>query len=193
MRGLAMVQKFSVENTEIEGLKLITPFVSTDERGYFIKDYSKEFLVSNNITHDIAEVFYTSSHKGVIRAIHFQREFTQPKLVRCVKGHIFDIVVDLRKGSVSYGKWQGFDLSEKNKKELLIPGYCGHGYLVLEESIVSYKCAEKFYGEYDDGIIWNDPDININWPLEKVDTLILSDKDKNLQTFKEFTEKYKGL
>lgn len=188
-----MIQKFNIEDTLIHGLKLVNPFVADDERGYFVKDYSKEYFESQGLEYNLKEVFYTSSYKGVIRAIHFQREYTQPKLVRCVSGRIFDVVVDLRKDSETYGKWQGFYLTGDNKKELLIPGYCGHGYLVLEDSIVSYKCAEKFYGEYDDGIIWNDKDIAVAWPTEEVDKIILSDKDKNLQTFAEFTAKYKGL
>lgn len=188
-----MIQKFEFQKTEIEGLIFVKPFVAYDERGYFIKDYSQEVFEQNGIAYDLKEVFYTNSSKGVIRAIHFQREKTQPKLVRCVSGKIFDIVVDLRKDSKTFGKWQGFYLSEDNKDQLLIPGQCGHGYLVLEPSIVSYKCTEKFYDRYDDGIIWNDPDINIKWPLNLVDNINLSSKDENLQSFAEFKEKYVGL
>ena len=104
--------------------------------------------------------------------------------------------VDLRKDSPTFGKWLGFELSEENKDELLIPGYCGHGYLVLEPSIVSYKCAEKFYGEYDDGILWDDPDIGVQWPLEEIggrENVILAEKDQKLQRFKEFVQQYGGL
>lgn len=190
-----MIQKFSFEKTSIEGLILVNPFVAYDERGYFIKDYSKEVFEDNGITHDLKEVFYTNSHKGVIRALHFQREKTQPKLVRCVNGKVFDVVVDMRKDSPTFGHWEGFYLSEENKKELLIPGYCAHGYLVLEPSIVSYKCAEKFYGEFDDGVMWNDKDIAVKWPLEELGgaEIILAEKDKNLQTFEQFKEKYGSL
>lgn len=188
-----MVQRFSFSKTEIDELTLVRPFVAYDERGYLLKDYSQEIFAQNNLFYDLKEVFYTSSYPGVIRAIHFQREKNQPKLVRCIFGEIFDVVVDLRKDSKTFGKWQGFCLSEKNKDELLIPGWCGHGYLVLEPSIVSYKCAEKFYPEHDDGILWNDPDINIDWPLERVGNIILTEKDRNLQTFTEFKQKYAGL
>ncbi|MDR0643880.1 MAG: dTDP-4-dehydrorhamnose 3,5-epimerase [Treponema sp.] len=181
-----MNQKFSFETTRFDSVFLIKPFVSEDERGYFLKDYSKETFESNGITHDLKEVFYTSSYKGVIRAIHFQREKEQPKLVRCVKGSIFDIVVDLRPESHTLGQWEGFYLNDENKNEVLVPTYFGHGYLVLEDSIVSYKCAEKFYGEFDDGIMWDDPEINVRWPLEKVGAIILSEKDKNLQSFTEW-------
>lgn len=186
-----MIRKFEFHLTQIEGLILVKPFVAYDERGYFIKDYSQEVFENNGIHHDLKEVFYTNSHKGVVRAIHFQRIKQQAKLVRCVWGHVYDVVVDLRKDSRTFGNWQGFDLSEENKDELYVPEGCGHGYLVLEHSVVSYKCGEKFYGEYDDGVLWNDPDININWPLELVggkEKVILSDKDKTLQTFAQFKE-----
>lgn len=191
-----MIRKFEFHPTQIEGLILVKPFVAYDERGYFIKDYSQEVFEQNGIHHDLKEVFYTNSHKGVVRAIHFQRVKQQAKLVRCVWGHVYDVVVDLRKNSKTFGKWQGFDLSEENKDELYVPDGCGHGYLVLEHSVVSYKCGEKFYGEYDDGILWNDPDINVKWPLELVggkEKVILSDKDKNLQTFAQFKKTYGGF
>ncbi len=187
-----MVQKFECSKLGIEGAYLIEPFVAYDERGYFIKDYSAEIFQDMGISHDIKEVFYTNSHKGVIRAIHFQREKQQPKLVRCVYGEIFDVVVDLRKNSPTFGEWEGYILSEENKKEILVPAGCGHGYLVMEDSIVSYKCAEKFYGEYDDGIIWNDTQINISWPLKSVGNIILSEKDKKLGSFQEFLKANRG-
>jgi dTDP-4-dehydrorhamnose 3,5-epimerase len=184
-----MTRKFSFEKTRFNGVFLVKPFVAEDERGYFLKDYSQETFASNGITHNLQEVFYTSSYKGVIRAIHFQREKEQPKLVRCVKGSIFDVVVDLRLESQTLGQWEGFYLNDENKDEVLIPAHFGHGYLVLEDSIVSYKCAEKFYGEFDDGIIWDDSDINVQWPLEKVGNIILSEKDKSLQSFVEWKQK----
>lgn len=191
-----MIEKFEFRDTEIEGLIHIKPFFADDVRGYFIKDYSKEEFEKNGINYDLKEVFYTNSHKGVIRALHFQRVEEQPKLVRCVFGKVFDVVVDLRRDSKTFKKWLGFYLSEENREQLLIPEGCAHGYLVLEKSIVSYKCSEKFYGEYDDGIMWNDKDINVQWPLEEVggiDNIILADKDKNLQSFEEFILKYNGL
>lgn len=188
-----MIQKFNFEKTEIEGLYIIDPFVAWDNRGYFIKDYSKEVFEENGITHDLKEVFYTNSHKGVIRALHFQRQKQQPKLVRCVYGKVYDVVCDLRKDSPTFKKWLGFELSEENKKELLVPSGCGHGYLVLEDSIVSYKCAEKFYGEFDDGIMYNDPDLAIDWGLDRVDEVILAQKDLNLQSFAQFMENYGGF
>lgn len=191
-----MVQPFEFKNTKISGLIEITPFNADDVRGCFTKDYSKEVFENNGINHDLKEVFYTTSHKGVIRALHFQRVMQQPKLVRCIYGHVYDVVVDLRKDSPTFKQWLGFDLIGDKHNEILVPAGCAHGYLVLEKSIVSYKCAEKFYGEYDDGIMWNDPDINVQWPLDKIggiDNIILADKDKNLQSFSEFFYKYGGF
>lgn len=191
-----MITKFDFEETEIPGLIKVTPFNADDVRGCFTKDYSKEVFEANGIQHDLMEVFYTTSYKGVIRALHFQREKQQPKLVRCISGHVYDVVVDLRKDSPTFRKWLGFDLIGTKHNELLVPAGCAHGYLVLEDSIVSYKCSEKFYGEYDDGIMWNDKDIAVEWPLEKIggeSNMIVADKDKNLQTFKEFMERYGGF
>ena len=191
-----MITKFDFEETEIPGLIKVTPFNADDVRGCFTKDYSKEVFEANGIQHDLMEVFYTTSYKGVIRALHFQREKQQPKLVRCISGHVYDVVVDLRKDSPTFKKWLVFDLIGTKHNELLVPAGCAHGYLVLEDSIVSYKCSEKFYGEYDDGIMWNDKDIAVEWPLEKIggeSNMIVADKDKNLQTFKEFMERYGGF
>lgn len=150
-----MIQKFEFCNTDFEGAYLIKPFCATDVRGAFIKDYSKEVFEANGLEHNLAEVFYTVSHKGVIRALHFQRVHEQAKLVRCIKGKVFDVIVDLRPDSPTFKKWQGFYLSEENMNELYVPEHFAHGYLVLEPSVVSYKCGEKFYGEYDDGIMYN--------------------------------------
>lgn len=191
-----MTQKWRFHESGIAGLIEVTPFNADDIRGCFTKDYSKEVFEANGISHDLAEVFYTTSHKGVIRALHFQRVYQQPKLVRCIWGHVWDAVVDLRKDSPTFRKWMAFDLVGERHNEILVPAGCGHGYLVLEHSIVAYKCAEKYYGEYDDGIMWDDPDISVAWPLEQVggrDKVILSDKDKNLQSFAEFMETYGGF
>lgn len=191
-----MIQPFEFKETAIKGLMEITPFNAEDIRGCFTKDYSREVFESNGISHNLMEVFYTTSYKGVIRALHFQRVKQQPKLVRCITGHIFDVVVDLRKDSATYKKWLGFDLIGERHNEILVPEGCAHGYLVIEPSIVSYKCAEKFYGEYDDGIMWNDKEIGVQWPLEKIggiQKLIIADKDKNLQTFREFEARYGGF
>ena len=190
------MQKWNFEKLELEGAYKITPFFADDIRGGFIKDYSKEVFEQNGISHDLKEVFYTISHKGVIRAMHFQRVKQQPKLVRCVKGKVYDVIIDLRKDSPTFKKWMGFYLSGENMVELLVPAGFGHGYLVLEDSIVSYKCSEKFYGEYDSGIRYDDPDMGIVWPFEEIggkDKVINSEKDDNLQSFKTFIENYKDF
>ena len=191
-----MAHKFEFRETEIPGLIEVMPFNLDDVRGSFTKDYSKEVFEANGIKHDLAEVFYTTSHKGVIRALHFQRDRQQAKLVRCICGHVYDVVVDLRPDSPAFKKWLGFELTGENYKEILVPGGCAHGYIVLERSVVAYKCNEKFFGEFDDGIMWNDPDIGVEWGLDRIggiENLILADKDKALQSFAEFMSRYGGL
>lgn len=184
-----MVQQFDFTELDLKGAYLIKPFYASDERGCFIKDYNCEKFLSNGIQHELKEVFYTVSKKGVIRAIHFQLDKQQPKLVRCVSGHVFDVIVDLRPDSPTFGKWLGFDLTGENMIELFIPPYFGHGYLVLEESIVSYKCGEVFYSQGDSGIAYNDSAIGIDWPFEKIGgakNLIISEKDRSLMSFQDY-------
>lgn len=184
-----MITKFNFEELDLKGAFKIQPFYATDERGGFVKDYNTDIFKANGIEHDLKEVFYTISKKGVIRALHFQLIKQQAKLVRCISGHVYDVIVDLRPGSPTFGHWRGFDLSGENQISLYIPQYFGHGYLVLEDSVVSYKCNEVFYGEGDSGIMYNDPDINIHWPFESIggiDNLIISEKDKNLMTMSEY-------
>lgn len=190
-----MNQKFEFQKTKISGLIEVTPFNTDDMRGCFTKDYSREIFEKNGITHELAEVFYTTSHKGVIRGLHFQRVKQQPKFVRCIYGHVWDVVVDLRRDSPTFKQWLAFDLIGEKHNEILVPTGCAHGFLVLEESIVSYKCAEKFYGEYDDGIIWNDPDIGITWPLELLGEgeVIQSEKDQKLPFFVDFMAECGGF
>lgn len=180
------MQHFNFERIEgLEGAFLINPLIASDDRGYVIKDYHKEIFENNHIDLSLNEVFYTSSKRGVIRAMHFQTTKPQAKLVRCIHGRIYDVIVDLRIDSPSYKKWKSFELYEGGP-ELFIPHGFGHGYLVLEDSIVSYKCDEKFYGEYDSGIIWNDKNLSIEWPINLVEQIILSEKDKNLKTLSEY-------
>ena len=187
-----MIQKFKFEKTRLEGLCLIDTFYATDERGGFIKDYNVETFKDNGVDYELKEVFYTISKKGVIRANHFQLIKPQAKLVRCISGHVYDVVTDLRPKSPTYGQWQGFDLRGDEPRELLIPGGFGHGYLVLEDSVVSYKCGEVFLAEGDSGIMWNDPNLAIEWPLDQIggiENLIISEKDEKLMTFKEYDER----
>ena len=188
-----MITKFDFQELDLKGSFKIQPFYATDERGGFVKDYNINMFKANGIEHELKEVFYTISKKGVIRATHFQLVKQQAKLVRCVSGHVYDVIVDLRPDSPTFGQWRGFDLTGENQVELYSPQYFGHGYLVLEDSVVSYKCGEVFYGEGDSGIMYNDPDINIQWPFEKIggiENMIISEKDKNLMSFKEYERTY---
>lgn len=184
-----MIKKFDFQELELKGAYLIKAFCATDERGGLIKDYNVDIFKENGIEYELKEVFYTISKRGVIRAIHFQLVKQQPKLVRCISGHVYDVIVDLRPNSPTFGQWQGFHLTGKNMNSLLVPAFFGHGYLVIEDSIVSYKCAEVFYGEGDSGIMYNDSDINIEWPFEEIggiENLIISDKDQSLMSFKQY-------
>ena len=185
-----MVQKFEFEELDLKGAYLITPFYATDERGGLFKDYNIDTFKEHGIDHELKEVFYTISKRGVIRAVHFQLFKQQPKLVRCISGHVYDVIVDLRPDSSTYGEWRGFHLTGENANSLLVPAYFGHGYLVIEDSVVSYKAANVFYGNGDSGIVYNDPDIGIEWPYELIggeEHLIISEKDKRLMSFKEYT------
>lgn len=187
-----MIQKWSFKELDLKDAYLIKPFFASDDRGGLIKDYNINEFKNHGIDHDLKEVFYTLSRKGVIRATHFQLIKQQPKLVRCVKGHVYDVIVDLRPDSPTYGQWRGFHLTGENMDSLFVPVYFGHGYLVIEDSIVSYKAAEVFCGEGDSGIMYNDPDIGIKWPFELIggkENLVISEKDLKLMSFKEYTKK----
>lgn len=189
-----MIKKFEFKELELRGAFEITPFYSADERGGFIKDYNIDMFKDNGIEHDLKEVFYTISKKGVIRAMHFQLVKQQAKLVRCIIGHVYDVIIDLRPDSPTFCKWKGFDLTGENQKTLYVPQFFGHGYLVLEDSVVSYKCSEVFYAKGDTGIIYNDSDMAIKWPFEKIggiDNMVISEKDMNLMSLKEYIEKVK--
>lgn len=184
-----MIQKFEFTELDLAGAYLIKPFFASDERGGLIKDYNVDVYKNAGIEHELKEVFYTISKRGVIRATHFQLDKQQPKLVRCVSGHVYDVIVDLRPNSPTFGQWRGFHLTGENMDMLLVPPYFGHGYLVIEDSVVSYKCAEVFYAEGDSGIAYNDPDIGIDWPMELIggeDKLIISEKDLHLMSLKEY-------
>lgn len=186
-----MIEKFQFQELELKGAYLIQPFYATDDRGGLLKDYNVDVFRANGIEHELKEVFYTISRRGVIRAQHFQRVKEQAKLVRCISGHVYDVIIDLRKESPTFGKWMGFDLTGENRRSLYVPEQFGHGYLVIEDSVVSYQCGEVFYGEYDSGIRWDDPEMGIQWPLERIGgekNLILSEKDRNLQSFAQFRE-----
>lgn len=187
-----MVQKWNFEELDLKDAYHIKPFFASDDRGGLIKDYNVDIFKNNGIDYGLKEIFYTVSKKGVIRATHFQLIKQQPKLVRCISGHVYDVIVDLRPDSSTYGQWRGFHLTGENMNSLLVPAFFGHGYLVIEDSIVSYKAAEVFFEEGDSGIMYNDQDIGIEWPMELIggkENLIISEKDLSLMSFKEYTKK----
>ena len=183
------MRKFEFIGSAIPGCFEIKSFFADDARGRFVKEYNQAEFVKHGIQDNLKEVFYSTNKKGVLRGLHFQRGKMQPKLVSCISGHIWDVVVDLRKDSPMFKRWQAFNLTGDECNQVYVPVGCAHGFLTLEDAVVLYKCGEVFYPEGDDGIVWNDPDIEVGWPLEKIGTsgrIVLSEKDKVLQSFAEF-------
>jgi dTDP-4-dehydrorhamnose 3,5-epimerase len=174
----------NVIKTDIPDLLIIEPKVFVDNRGYFFESYNYKTFISKNININFIQDNQSKSQFGVIRGLHYQLEpFAQIKLIRVLEGEIFDVAVDIRKNSPAYGKWQGIRLSAENKKQLLIPKGFAHGYSVLTESAaVFYKCDNYYKPEFEKGIIFNDPALNIDWKIE-LKKIIVSDKDKKLPDF----------
>ncbi len=170
--------------TPIKDLVVIEPKVFGDERGYFYEAYNKNTFHELGLDYDFVQDNQSFSRKGVLRGLHFQKEFPQAKLVRVIEGEVFDVAVDLRKDSPTFGKWYGVTLSGENKKMFMIPRGFAHGFLVLSETAVfNYKCDDFYHPNDEGGIIYNDPDIGIEWP--EVDCeLVLSEKDKKHETLK---------
>ncbi|MBQ7265258.1 MAG: dTDP-4-dehydrorhamnose 3,5-epimerase [Firmicutes bacterium] len=179
------MSKIKVTKCDIEGLYVIEPTVFTDNRGFFMETYNKKDFEDAGLGMDFVQDNQSKSVKGVLRGLHFQKKHPQGKLVRVIRGSVFDVAVDIRKGSPTYGKWYGTILSEENKKMFYISEGFAHGFLVLsEEAEFTYKCTDFYHPEDEDGIAWNDPDIAIDWPkIEK--EIILSEKDKNRKAFKD--------
>ena len=174
--------KFKKKETGIEGLYVIEPTVFEDNRGFFMETYNKKDFEEIGIDTEFVQDNQSKSIKGVLRGLHFQKEYPQAKLVRVIKGEVYDVAVDLRKNSKTYGKYYGVTLTEKNRLQFFIPRGFAHGFLVLsEEAEFTYKCDDLYHANDEGGIIWNDKNINIEWPLEKVggiSSIIQSDKDK---------------
>ena len=171
--------QINVTTCEIEGLKVIEPKVFGDERGYFFESYNYNDYAAAGITEQFVQDNQSASKKGVLRGLHFQKEFPQGKLVRVIRGEVFDVAVDIREGSKTYGKWFGVILSEENKKQFFIPKGFAHGFLVLSDyAEFAYKCTDFYHPNDEGGILWNDPDIGIEWPLQDGVELTLSEKDE---------------
>lgn len=149
----------------IEGLHVITPAVHGDSRGYFMETYSQRDMEEAGIYLTFVQDNQSMSTKGVLRGLHFQKKFPQTKLVRVIKGRVFDVAVDLRKDSATYGKWYGVELTEENKKQFLIPRGFAHGFLVLSDTAeFCYKCDDFYHANDEGGLAWNDPSIGVVWP-----------------------------
>lgn len=183
--------KFQFIKTNIDGVYIIEPTVFQDERGYFMETFSEREFENEGINIKFVQDNESKSVKGVLRGLHFQTKFPQGKLVRVVKGTIFDVAVDLRVGSPTFGKYKGVILSEDNKRLFYIPEGFAHGFLVLsDEAVFNYKCTNFYAAEYESGIVWNDTDLNIEWPIKNGMKVILSNKDKALQKLDEFSSSF---
>ena len=177
---------FNVEKTPVAGLLVIEPKRFGDERGFFMETYKQSDFASIGIPEVFLQDNHSCSAKGVLRGIHFQRApFAQGKLVRVLRGKVWDIAVDLRKNSPDFGKWFGIELSEENAKMFYIPAGFGHGFLSLEDDThFVYKCTNEYNAACDGGIKYDDPDMAIDWKLGEI-TPVISQKDRNLPSLKE--------
>ena len=176
--------KITVTPCDIEGLYVIEPTVFKDERGYFVETYNQNDMQEAGLDMVFVQDNQSMSTRGVLRGLHFQKQFPQGKLVRVVRGKVFDVAVDLRSDSKTYGKWFGVELSAENMKQFYIPEGFAHGFLVLsDEAEFCYKCTDFYHPGDEGGLAWNDPEIGVEWPLEEGVDLIISEKD----------QKWKGL
>ena len=180
------MSNFNFIETKIKDLYIIEPKVFGDERGYFMESYNKEAFNEAGLTMTFVQDNESRSKKGVLRGLHFQTKHTQGKLVRVTDGAVYDVAVDLRKGSPTFGMWEGILLTAENKKQFYVPEGFAHGFLVLSDyATFNYKCTDFYAPEYDGGVLWNDPEIGIEWPLDGIEEILLSEKDKNQKTLKE--------
>ena len=180
--GKILVEDCIVDGVAIEGLKVITPTVFGDDRGYFMETYNENDMKDAGMDYVFVQDNQSASKKGVLRGLHFQKEFPQDKLVRVVNGEVFDVAVDLRPGSETFGKWYGVLLSAENKKQFMIPKNFAHGFIVLSDyAEFCYKCTDFYHPNDEGGLLWKDPEIGVDWPMPEGMTeadLTLSDKDQ---------------
>lgn len=175
---------FTFHKTEIEGVYIIEPKVFGDDRGYFMETYKESDFIEAGLNYKFVQDNQSKSRKGVLRGLHYQLHHPQAKLVRVISGEVFDVAVDLRKNSPTYGKWVGVILSAENKKMFMIPRGFAHGFVVLSETAeFVYKCDELYHPEDEGGIMWNDPEVGVVWPYEGEP--LLSEKDKKHPSLKE--------
>lgn len=163
----------------IEGLYVIEPAVFRDERGYFMETYNQRDFAEAGLSMTFVQDNQSCSQKGVLRGLHYQKQYPQGKLVRAVRGSVFDVAVDLRIHSDTYGMWYGVELTEDNKKQFYIPEGFAHGFLVLSDvAEFAYKCTDFYHPGDEGGLIYNDPDIGVAWPIPEGMELIMSEKDR---------------
>lgn len=184
--GKIKVTQCEKDGIKIAGLCVIEPTVFNDERGYFMETYNQNDFREAGLSMNFVQDNQSCSVKGVLRGLHYQKEHPQGKLVRAVRGEVFDVAVDLRAGSESYGKWFGVILSEDNKKMFYIPEGFAHGFLVLSDvAEFAYKCTDFYHPGDEGGLIYNDKDINVEWPIPAGMELIMSEKDKKWGSLKD--------
>lgn len=185
------MSKFEFVKMKAFGMYLIKPTVFGDNRGYFMETYNFNEFKSNGLDMLFVQDNQSKSKKGVLRGLHFQTRHPQGKLVRVTKGEVFDVGVDIRPKSETFGMWDGAVLSEENKYQLYIPEGFAHGFLVLSESAeFVYKCTDLYDPGYEGGISWDDPDINIKWPIDEKMEILLSEKDKRHQSFRNYIKDF---
>ena len=188
------MENFAFHPTEIHGLQVIQPQAAPDARGVLLKTFASGLFQRHGISLIPSEALCSRSGRGVVRGLHFQRRHSQDKLVQVLHGAVFDVAVDLRLRSPTFGRWKGVVLSGENRTMLYIPKGFAHGFLALEEdSCVSYLCGAPYFPEYDGGILWNDPEVGVAWPTEGMEEIILSGKDRNLPTLAAFQATWGGL
>lgn len=171
--------KFNFIKTDIDGVIIVEPTVFGDDRGYFLETYQYNDFCAGGIDVQFVQDNQSMSKKGVLRGLHFQKQFPQSKLVRVIRGEVYDVAVDLREGSATYGKYVGVHLSAENKRQFFIPKGFAHGFLVLsDEAEFVYKVDDFYHPNDEGGLMWNDPDVGVEWPITPDMEIILSDKDK---------------
>ena len=186
------MKKFmKIQPTELRGVVVIEPEVFSDARGHFLETFNAKAFAEAGISEQFVQDNQSRSKRGVLRGLHYQKEQPQGKLIRALQGEIFDVVVDLRPESSTYGKWSGFNLSAREQKSIWIPKGFAHGFYTLSQTAdVAYKVTEFYAPQHERVILWNDPDLAIRWPLHGEP--ILSDKDKTGHSFREFARLVRG-
>lgn len=173
-----------ITSTKLSGIKLVEPKVFEDERGFFFESYHKQIFSDNDLSVEFVQDNHSRSKKGALRGLHYQIRQAQGKLVRVILGEIYDVAVDLRKSSQTFGQWMGLSLSAENKKQLYIPPGFAHGFYVVSEwAEVLYKATDYYAPQWERTLLWNDAQINVSWPLLDDIPLLLSPKDTDGKTF----------